>query len=117
MSNVNSNKSKVTLNVKDLSLLIGDISSEVYGIVGLTKAKTFKNQLIILKKENYVEGVLPTKLINGMFDVEIHLILAYGVKVTEVVNELSKRIRYEVTKRHGRQINKMNIYVEDFLDL
>lgn len=111
------NEEKTLLNKKEFTIVVGEIVSQVYGVVGLTRVKTIKNQLIILKKENYVDGILLTKLINGKYDIEIHLIVAYGVKIIEVVNEVTKRIQYEITKRYGKVINKINVYIDDLLDI
>lgn len=111
------NDKKLVVEKKILTFLIGEITSQVYGVVGLTSVKTIKNQLVILKKENYVDGIIIDKLINGKYDLEIHLIVAYGIKTTEVVNEVSKRIHYEINKRYGKILNKVNVYVEDLLDL
>ena len=123
MANTNKNNNKkgvkaINLDRKELALLIGEVASQVYGVVGFTSVKTFKNQLVILKQENYFDGIIVDKLLNGKYDVEIHLIVAYGIRITEVINEVSKRIRYEVKKRYGANLlNMVNVYVEDLLDL
>ena len=72
--------------------------------------------VIILKKENYVEGVNVTKE-NGKFNVDVHLICAYGIKITEIVSEVSKRINYVLTKKYGQLFSKINVYVEELRDL
>jgi uncharacterized alkaline shock family protein YloU len=99
-----------------LATTIGEIASEVYGVVGLTRVHTLKNQLVILRKENYVDGIILTTN-KGKIDLEIHLVCAYGVKITEVASEVAKRVRYELEKKYGKIINKFDVYVEDLLDL
>ena len=90
--------------------------SECYGVVGLTYAKSIKEKFIILKKENYVEGVNVTKD-KDKFNVDVHLICAYGIKITEIVSEVSKRINYVLTKKYGQLFSKINVYVEELRDL
>ncbi len=107
---------KISLSVKDVANLVGETCSECYGVVGLTNAKSIKEKLIILKKENYVEGVNVTKE-NGKFNVDVHLICAYGIKITEIVSEVSKRINYVLTKKYGQLFSKINVYVEELRDL
>ena len=102
---------------KEIATLIGDVASQTYGVVGLTKVRTIKNQLIILKRDNYVDGVLVSKDSKGRYEIDVHLIVAFGVKITEVVNEVSKRISYETKKKYGDIFCKINVYVEDLLDL
>ena len=102
---------------KELANFIGEIVSQVYGVVGLTRVNTIKNQLILLKKENYVDGILILSDLKGKYEIDVHIIVAYGVKINEVINEVSKRIKYEVKKKFGDVFSKINVYVEDLLDL
>ena len=102
---------------KELALLIGETVCSTYGVVGLTRVKSLKNQLVILRKENYVDGVLVFRNLKDKFDIDVHLIVAYGVKVSEVVNQVSKRILYEASKKYGNIFGKINVYVEDLLVL
>lgn len=108
---------KLEVDKKELVSLIGNVCCETYGVVGLTRVKTIKNQLVILRKQNYVEGILIFKNSKGKYDIDVHLICAYGVKISEVVNEVSKRIGYEIKKKYGPRFNKINVYIEDLLDL
>ena len=108
----------VNTDKNELTKLIGEIISRVYGVVGVTDVKNHKNQLVILKEENYSEGIIVNKLVTGKYHVEIHLIVAYGIRIVEVINEVIKRIRYEVKKRYGvNLLSIVNVYVEDLLDL
>ncbi len=109
-------KNEINLK-KELANLIGETAKETYGVVGLTKVKSIKNQLVILKKENYVDGVLVFKNLKDKYDIEVHLVVAYGVKISEVVNEVSKRISYEASKKYGNIFSKINVYVDDLLNL
>lgn len=110
---------KMHVNKEELAVLIGESIKETYGVVGLTTVKSLRSQLVILKKENYVDGVMIYRSYQDKekFDLDVHLIVAFGVKVNEVVNEVSKRIAYEVNKRYGNIFSHINVYVEDLLDL
>lgn len=111
-------ETKITqIDKKELISLIGDITCEVYGVIGITLSKTNKNQIIILRKENYFEGINVIKSSGDKKDLDIHLIVAYGVKITEVVNEIRSRLYYFIKKQYGSIINKINICVEDFFEL
>ena len=117
------NNSKVVNNIevkiedKEIAELIGDVCSSTYGVVGLTKVKSLKSQLaIILNRNNYLEGILLTKEKNK-YVVDVHVVMAYGVKISEVVRELYKGISYNLNKKYGPIFNKINIYVEELRDL
>lgn len=114
--NIKDKKNEMNLK-KDIANLIGETVKECYGVVGLTKVRSIKNQLVILKKENYVDGVLVFKGKDSKYDIDVHIVVAYGVKVSEVVNEVSKRIAYEANKKYGNVFGKVNVYVDDLLNL
>ena len=107
---------KISLSIKDLATLVGETCSECYGVVGLTNSKSIKEKFILLKKENYFEGVNVTKD-RDKFAIDVHLVCAYGIKVTEIVNEVSKRLNYVLTKKYGQLFSKINVFVEELRDL
>jgi len=111
------NEKKLELNIEDLAYLIGETAKDSYGVVGLTKVRSIKNQLVILKKENYVDGVIILKNRYDKYDIDVHLVVIYGVKISEVANEVSKRVAYEINKKYGGIYGKINVYVEDLLEL
>lgn len=103
----------VEVSIKDIASLIGDVCSSSYGVVGLTDEHGVKNPLAtILNKENYVEGILVKKYRNK-YTIDVHVVIANGVKISEVVNELSKRISYNLERKYGKIFSKINIYVEE----
>ncbi|MDD7616208.1 MAG: Asp23/Gls24 family envelope stress response protein [bacterium] len=110
MANNKEKNISITLDVKDVAEKIGEVCLECYGVVGLSNGniKTLK----VLTKENLSEGVF-IKKDKDHFIIDIHLICAYGVKVTEIVNEVSKRIFYILRKKYGELFSKVNVYVDD----
>ena len=113
----NSNKSiKISLSMQEIANLVGETCLECYGVVGLTNSKSIKEKFIILKKENFVEGVNITKE-KDKFNIDVHLVCAYGIRITETINEVSKRIIYVLTKKYGELFSKINVYVEELRNL
>lgn len=111
-----SNKKKVAqdINLKEISGYIGDICCETYGVLGLVSSKNPID--VILKREKYSEGIGIYK-IASRYSVDIHLVVAYGVKITEVANEVNNRILYFLNKQYSGLFNKVNVYVEELCDL
>ena len=46
------------------------------------------------------------------FSIDIHVIVAYGVKVTEIIRSLRKTIRFYMDRLYPKACNKINIYAE-----
>ena len=106
-------------NSKDISLreingFIGDICCETYGVLGLVSSNNPVD--FILKRERYSEGISIYK-IGSRYNVDIHLVVAYGVKITEVASEVNNRILYFLNKEFTGLFNKVNVYVEELRDL
>ncbi|HKL73177.1 MAG TPA: Asp23/Gls24 family envelope stress response protein [Candidatus Onthovivens sp.] len=108
---------KPIINVKELSTMVGEICSEAYGVVGLTKVNSIRNNYVILLKKDYIEGVVITSYGLNEFVIDVHLILAYGVKITEVASEVSKRISYFLSKKYGKIFKAINVYVEGLQEI
>jgi len=111
----NENKKLVKdISIKDINGYVGDICCETYGVLGLVSSKNPID--FILKRERYSEGIGIYK-IGSRYNVDIHLVVAYGVKITEVASEVSNRILYFLNKQFAGLFNKVNVYVEELRDL
>lgn len=105
---------KNEVDLREISGYIGDICCETYGVLGLISSKNSLD--VILKREKYSDGISIYKL-GARYNVDIHLAVAYGVKITEVASEASNRILYFLNKRYFGIFNKVNVYVEELRDL
>ncbi len=101
------------LDKKELANFIGEIVGETYGVVGLVKNNsTFS----LLKKEKYFEGVELTQ--NGNeYNVDIHVCVLYGLKITEIVNEIYKRLSYLLKQKYGDIFKKINVFIDKITEL
>ncbi|MBP5694543.1 MAG: Asp23/Gls24 family envelope stress response protein [Bacilli bacterium] len=106
----------VKISLEEIANLIGETCAESYGVIGLTQSRSLKEKVIILTKKNYVEGVNVTREL-GKFNVDIHIVVASGVKITEIASELSKRITYVLKKKYGELFKKVNVYVEEIREI
>ena len=111
------NSIQIKVSNKDIAEIVGEVCSSSYGVLGLTKTRTLKSQIAtILNKDNYIEGILIKKE-RSKYVIDVHVLVIYGVKISEVVNELSKGIAYNLSKKYGPVFIKINIYVEELRDL
>ena len=49
---------------------------------------------------------------DNTFSLDIHVIVAYGVKVTETIRSLQKTIRYYMNRLYPKACSKINIYAD-----
>ena len=102
------------INITDEAVanLAGSAVIECYGVVAMTSRKLFKDGFLeLLKKENYAKGVIVRNLPDGI-EIDLYVVISYGVKVTEVVSEIQKRVKYSLEKALNIDVKAVNVYVQ-----
>ncbi|MBQ1568021.1 MAG: Asp23/Gls24 family envelope stress response protein [Erysipelotrichaceae bacterium] len=102
------------INISDnaIASLAGTTVNECYGIVGMIS----KNYLVdgysaLLKKENYSKGILIKDRKDGI-QIDVYVVISYGVKISEVVIGLQQRVKYSLEKSLNIDIDSVNVHVE-----
>ena len=95
-----------------IATLTGGVVSECYGVVGMASQKVFKDGIAeLLKKENYAKGVVVRKGENGL-ELDLYIIISFGVKISEVVMEVQKKVKYVLEKTLELDDVLVNVYVQ-----
>jgi len=82
---------------------------ESYGVVGLAPRNLAEGLAHSLTQE-------PTRGISVRFDgeiidIDIHVIIEYGTRVTSVANSVANTVRFHVEKALGLKVNAINVHV------
>lgn len=102
----------INVTIDAIASLTGAIVAECYGVVGMASKKFFRDGLaILLKQENYSKGVMVKQTAKG-FELDIYVIICYGVRVVEVVSEVQKKVKYELEKTLDIQFDAINVFVQ-----
>jgi len=102
------------INVTDsaIAALTGAAVSECYGVVGMASKQFLKDGLaVLLKQDNYSKGVVVKKTENGI-ELDLYIIICYGVKVIEVVTEVQKKVKYELENALDIDFAAVNVFVQ-----
>ena len=115
---LNKNTDYGVVQIKDSAIAsaVGKAVSECYGIVGVTNKKVSDSLYSLLKKRNTGRGVVVHNKDNKI-KLDIHVIVSYGVKVSEVISELQKRVKYTVEKTFNVDIIEVNVFVESIKEI
>ena len=75
-----------------------------------------KNYLVdgysaLLKKENYSKGVVIKDRKEGI-QIDVYVVISYGVKISEVVIGLQQRVKYSLENTLNIDIDSVNVHVE-----
>lgn len=110
--NKKTNLGQIKISDDAIAVLAGSTVCECYGVVGVTSKDYVKDSLnYLLKKENYSKGVLVTAK-NNSLTIDLYIICSYGVKISEVTNEIQKRVKYTVENTLNMDVKSVNVFVE-----
>ena len=90
---------------------------ECYGVVGLASKSIVRDNIAeLLRKENYSQGVFARQRKFGI-EIDMYIIVSYGVRITEVVSEVQKKVKYVLEKTLNMKFNYINVYVQNIKNI
>ena len=95
-----------------ISAVAGSSTLECYGVVGLAP-KNFdpEKKLVPLKASAFKEAVV-ARQVGKFYVVDVYVMLAYGVKITEIVSEVQKKVKYDLEKKFDVTFSSVNVFVQ-----
>lgn len=89
----------------------GSVAVECFGVVGMAGVNVKDGLVRLLKKESLTRGI-NVSVANNKLIIDLHIIVAYGVSILAVADNLISNVKYKVEEVTGIQIDKINILVE-----
>ena len=103
---------KIIIDGDVISTYAGSVAVECFGIVGMA-AVNMKDGLVKLLKRDYLNHGINVKIDEeNEITIDFHVIVAYGVSISTVTENLMETVKYQVESFTGMRIKKINIYVE-----
>jgi len=90
----------------------GSVAVECFGIVGMAAVNVKDGLVKLLKKEHLTHGIEVVVNENNEISIDFHVIIAYGVAIMTVSENLIETVKYKVEQFTGMKIDKINIHVE-----
>lgn len=108
---VNTDLGKITINPDVIAIYAGGVAVENFGIVGMA-AISMKDGLVkILKKESLQRGI-NVDIKDNKISLDFHVIVAYGVSISAVADNLMNSVKRKVEKFTGMEVEHINVLVE-----
>lgn len=102
----------ISVSEEAVASLAGGVVTESYGVVGMASKQVLRDGWAeLLKKENYARGVVVRKTDNGI-EVDLYIIVSFGVKISEAVREAQKKVKYTLEKTLSVHISAVNVFVQ-----
>ncbi|MBE6010093.1 MAG: Asp23/Gls24 family envelope stress response protein [Lachnospiraceae bacterium] len=89
----------------------GSVAVECFGIVGMA-AVNVKDGLVKLLKKDYLHHGISVNIQDNHIVLDFHVIVAYGVSIATVTENLMSTVKYKVEEFTGMKIDKINVFVE-----
>lgn len=108
----NTNMGTVNISLDVVATVAGGAATECYGVVGMASQKKLKDGFYeLLRKENYAKGIEVKDGDTGII-LDIYVVLGYGIKMTEILHEVQKKVKYVVESTLDVNVESVNIYVQ-----
>ena len=90
----------------------GNIAIECFGIVGMATVSVTDGIVKLVRRENLTKGINVEIDDNNEITIDFHVIVAYGVSISAVSDNLISTVKYQVEEITGLTVKKINIFVE-----
>lgn len=108
----NTNIGTVNISLDAVATVTGGAATECYGVVGMASQKKLKDGFYeLLRRDNYAKGIEVKDGDTGVI-LDLYVILGYGIKMTEVLYEVQKKVKYVVESTLDLNVEAVNIYVQ-----
>ena len=110
-STMNTHLGSVSINTDVIASYAGSVANECFGIVGMAAVNMKDGIVKLLKKETLTHGI-NVKSTGELLQLDFHVIVAYGVSIQAVTDNLISNVKYKVEEFTGLKIERINVCVE-----
>ena len=102
----------ITIDPEVIAKYAGTVAVECFGIVGMAAVNMKDGLVHLLKKESLTRGSKVRISEDNHVSLSFHIIVAYGVSISAVTDNLISNVKYRVEEFSGMPVDKINIYIE-----
>ena len=111
MTSINTSMGNISIDNEAIAQYAGSVAMECFGVVGMAGINMRDGLVKILKLDSMTRGI-NVMVRNNKLVINFHIIVAYGVSILAVSNNLISNVKYKVEEFTGIEIEKINIFVE-----
>lgn len=108
---INNQLGEISIDTETIAKFAGTVAVECFGIVGMAAISVKDGLVRLLKKESLAHGI-NVRVEDNKLQLDFHVIVAYGVSICAVSDNLIENVKYKVEQFTGIEVNKINIFVE-----
>ena len=111
-SSMNTHMGSISIDNEVIAQYAGAVAMECFGIVGMANVNVKDGLVSLLKLDSMTRGINVSLDQNNKLKLDFHVIVAYGVSISAVCDNLIDNVKYKVEEFTGLEIEKINIYIE-----
>lgn len=108
---MNNSYGEVLIDTEVIASYAGSTAVECFGIVGMAAVNVKDGLVKLLMRESLTHGIT-VDIIDNKLILNFHVIVAYGVSISTVADNLISNVKYKVEEFTGMEVEKINIFVE-----
>lgn len=109
---ISNSNGDVLIDNEVMAKYAGSAAVENFGIVGMASVNVKDGLVKLLKKDNVSHGVNVVVDENNKLRIGLHIIVAYGVNINSVCENLIGNVKYRVEEFTGMDVEKISVFVE-----
>ncbi len=109
--NIETQLGKLVLSEEAIATIAGASATECYGVVGMAGRKMTDGIYELLRRENLSRGVAVSVEGDSVY-IDVHIIVGYGVRISEVARMVVDKVRYTVEKTTSLAVKKVTVHVQ-----
>ena len=109
---MNAKMGNIIIDRDVLAKYAGAATAECIGIVGMAAVNVKDGVIKLLKKENAGRGV-NVYVVDNRIKVELHIIVAYGVNINTVTENLIQAVTYKIEHFTGCKVDQIVVCVDN----
>ncbi len=110
-TSMNTHMGNIAIDSEVIAQYAGSVAMECFGVVGMAGINVKDGLVKLLKMDSMTRGI-NVAIKNNKLILNFHIIVAYGVSILAVSDNLISNVKYKVEEFTGIEIEKINIFVE-----
>jgi uncharacterized alkaline shock family protein YloU len=91
--------------------IAGHAAVGCYGVMGMAARGLRDGVATLLRRENVHRGV-EVHEVDGQLVIDLYVVVLYGVRITEVAQNLKSAVRFDVERATAVQVAEVNVFVQ-----
>ena len=108
---VESELGEVLIDPNVIAAYAGNVAVECFGIVGMA-AVSMKDGIVRLLKKNSLRHGINVSVKDNKISLDFHVIIAYGVSISTVAENLIDSVRYQIEEFTGMKVENVRVHVD-----